>query len=413
MLDAMHVSVRRTNLRYGSTLSTAPSFVRQKTNSVTDVLYLPSFLDANEANPLDTALDDEHFTSLLCDKGYSVHTLIPRSMQDTTLALHEMVKLLSTDDNGKHSKARIGLIGCELSCCQLLSYISESGFQAQNEGVGFGAIVLIDPPPLFPLLSKTGRSSILLRYFPSLANCSEKIIEDLIDRMDDENASKRKKKRLSRQSGRASSIQSGITKIQQRIRYLLAKGFSKDDLRNLLFLQRKWQGEVTNDGFHKIQQVWQDLKFWGHDDSDNPAINHSVSSNLIQSAIDIDEDNTQKFVPKYPTNMSQIAEAIENRIKVMTTNIMTTSSFPSIFEAKDTWGYEAAKEIAVYLRAGEVFHAEYPVMSFGNEHMEDLNEHNSSKDVEARGSIQNLDHQVFISRNLALAIKISNWFQDL
>lgn len=181
----------------------------------------------------------------------------------------------------------------------------------------------------------------------------------------------------------------------------------------MMFLQRKWQGEVTNDGFHKIHQVWQDLKFWGHDDSDNPAINDSVSSNLMQSTIDIDEDNTQKFVPKYPTNMSQIAEAMENRIKVMTTDIMPTSSFPSIFEAKDTWGYEAAKEIAVYLRADEVINAEYPVLSFGNEHMEDLNEHNSSKDVETRDSIQSLDHQVFISRNLALAIKISNWFQDL
>lgn len=175
-------TVRRLSLHHGTILSSLPSGWLAKATKpirfdqsdvhISNVLYLPSFFDLEGENIADAVVDDGHFVSHLCDRGFAVHTLMPFSSKDATGLLSEALSVLTgtriglginEERAGRTTPRNIAIIGHELSCHQLLSFLSEVALPMSPNRVDIGAVVLLDPPPIQSLLSKEGRRRILQR----------------------------------------------------------------------------------------------------------------------------------------------------------------------------------------------------------------------------------------------------------
>lgn len=142
--SAKRVSIVRQSLKFGTVISARPGnsiwkIARSNPElgslQISDIIYIPSFLDREAYDPLDLAVDDEFFTSILCDKGFIVHTVVPRKSEDYVRMLSAFVYQLihgetesggDTYQSGRRISARnIAVVGHELSCSHLLTYLSE------------------------------------------------------------------------------------------------------------------------------------------------------------------------------------------------------------------------------------------------------------------------------------------------
>lgn len=147
---------------------------------VREIVYLPSALsiypeDADADG--EGALDDHHFVSLLADRGFTVHILRPNLDRspastavsaDPTTALHQLYLEALTQFVSLRVRTHrvpascLCLLADELAAPRLLAYLADVALPiASTTRANIGAAVLIDPPPLLPLHTLSGRRRLL------------------------------------------------------------------------------------------------------------------------------------------------------------------------------------------------------------------------------------------------------------
>lgn len=134
--------------------------------SCRNVLYLPSPI--TQSLTFADNLDDDHFCSLLADKGFIVNYIDKVhekwSANNFYVALKETVKhIYMSNTDIIHP---IIVISNEISVLQVLKYLENLKNSSPN-GIG---LVLVDPPPLHALLTQDDRLRILEERFFSLLN---------------------------------------------------------------------------------------------------------------------------------------------------------------------------------------------------------------------------------------------------
>jgi hypothetical protein len=143
---------------------------------IKELIYIPSLLNKHHADEVSCILDDEHFVSLLAEKGgYVIHALTDlHSNVDQVKALDSIVQWRCSEH--KLAARQIALLASELACPRLLTYLSDIALPFKGgEGGAFdsdqrkqrydiGACVLIQPPPIHALRTEQGRDAILKRY---------------------------------------------------------------------------------------------------------------------------------------------------------------------------------------------------------------------------------------------------------
>lgn len=224
--------VERSQLEYGNVVSMIPKgwlasaskVARPDHNKprITDIIYMPSFFSVNESSSFDAVLEDDHFTSLLCDEGFTVHSINPHKAKDSKSLFRDIIFQLtnkwqpkvqqglsgSTPIGNAITGRNLALVGCELSCIHLLNYLSETALPMSVRRVDIGAVVLIDPPPLSSLLSSHGRLRILSRYITPLLSSSRPDKEDR--KVQGKVMSKKQKQRLLRAQQKAVAKEGGL-----------------------------------------------------------------------------------------------------------------------------------------------------------------------------------------------------------
>ena len=127
---------------------------------IKEIVYIPSLLNTWGEDSVRNAEDDEHFLSVLVEKGYRVHMLTNSDPYvDYIDALESMVSWLSRTVPPRS----LALCASELACPSLLRYVTIA-LQMGPARADLGALCLIQPPPLQSLSHDMGRRSILQRY---------------------------------------------------------------------------------------------------------------------------------------------------------------------------------------------------------------------------------------------------------
>lgn len=111
-------------------------------------------------------LDDEHFCSILGDKGHVVHCLESADMICSSFGTISRVLTAVIEQLSITEEKSIVVVSNELGSLLLLRLLSQVG---QWSSGMVQQLVLIDPPPLHSVTSEIGRRHILQRYFPKIA----------------------------------------------------------------------------------------------------------------------------------------------------------------------------------------------------------------------------------------------------
>lgn len=170
---ANHVSISRTVLKSSKIITLVPkgwllrsvkysSKISQ--NCVKEILYFPSVSCLNCCDSIEYALDDEHFCSLLVDKGYAIHLVT--SLKGEEVNLNEILSWKINHSYSNSISTQYGLICHELSVPKILRSLSLQ-YSERSYFDNIGAIVVIDSPPLNSLYDFPGRVHILEKYFQS------------------------------------------------------------------------------------------------------------------------------------------------------------------------------------------------------------------------------------------------------
>ncbi|RYH15638.1 hypothetical protein EON65_31455 [archaeon] len=133
---------------------------------ISEVIWLPCPFSLNSLDDVDSAPDDDHFASKLCDKGYTIHAIEPKAGSCFVATLIEVFRWRI--EKHKIPGSAICVIANELTCTHVLNYLSDIKLGVHNQYLlskfNVGAVVLIDPPPLHALSTTQGRRNILKRY---------------------------------------------------------------------------------------------------------------------------------------------------------------------------------------------------------------------------------------------------------
>lgn len=132
--------------------------------ALSQLVYVPCPFQAEE--PI-SPLDDDHFCSILCERGHVVHYVDSTGFGNQ--ALTSVAALLAQLLDHICNETPITLVGNELSTLYLLKMVSQMDIVHYKLSRVLHRVILIDPPPLHSLTSETGRRHILQRYFPSIA----------------------------------------------------------------------------------------------------------------------------------------------------------------------------------------------------------------------------------------------------
>lgn len=111
----------------------SPSLVSvERPVSVRHIIYMPSMLCLNNLDGSLRATDDNHFCSLLCDRGYTVHII--GTDQHTTLAskvervLDNLIDMILQSCPTTTIK-ELAVIASELSIAPVLKYLNSASLQ--------------------------------------------------------------------------------------------------------------------------------------------------------------------------------------------------------------------------------------------------------------------------------------------
>ena len=122
------------------------------------LLYIPSRLSLRPSNIGNSVRNDEHFVSLLADRGHTVHCL--QVLNDACSTSHLQSCITESLGYIAPRTDKIVLIANELSCLDAMQFVTNPA----NDGHQVHGLFLIDPPPLYSVHTEYGRRQILQKY---------------------------------------------------------------------------------------------------------------------------------------------------------------------------------------------------------------------------------------------------------
>jgi hypothetical protein len=88
---------------------------------IREIIYLPNLFELYEDETSAAMFDDDHFCSLLVDRGYTVHVVFPHQPKYCSDALAEIISARTRQIPG----SSICLIGHEISVPRVLNYLTD------------------------------------------------------------------------------------------------------------------------------------------------------------------------------------------------------------------------------------------------------------------------------------------------
>ena len=122
------------------------------------LLYIPSRLSLRPSNIGTSVRNDEHFASLLADRGHTVHCL--QVFNDACSYSHIQSCITESLRHIASRTDKIVLISNELACLDTMQFVSDPA----SDGHHVHGLFLIDPPPLYSVQTEYGRRQILQKY---------------------------------------------------------------------------------------------------------------------------------------------------------------------------------------------------------------------------------------------------------
>jgi hypothetical protein len=131
---------------------------------IKEIVYIPSFFNFILDRTVTSCVDDDHFCSILCDKGFTVHVVDYKHKDSMNDVLLDVINWRVRE--WRVSPRNLCILGQELSVPKVLAFLAEVAFpfKANSTRLDVGAVVLIDPPPLYSLGTSRERVRLLERY---------------------------------------------------------------------------------------------------------------------------------------------------------------------------------------------------------------------------------------------------------
>ena len=139
---------------------------REEVVRIKEIVYVPSLLSAAPEDNVANVEDDEHWLSLLCEKGYKVHVLT--NCDCNTDVVEAVQSIIASMVKARVPARSIAVCANELACPSVLRYLSVA-LQMGPARADIGACVLIQPPPLQAIASNAGRTRLLQQRYLHLS----------------------------------------------------------------------------------------------------------------------------------------------------------------------------------------------------------------------------------------------------
>lgn len=420
------------------------SFENNNTNKIREVIYIPSQITLLPFDGPNSCDDDDHFCSILCERGYQVHTLSMNSYSHD----HQVKGITEVLNWRKKTTPprTIAIIAHELSCITVLKYLAEIALPMTADRVDIGLIVLLDPPPLSKLYTIIGKEELMQRYLSSYNSLIEFKSNINVNYKNDINGIEQLYRsyckhiistpdllhmlRLLQEEGKKKATclttieinnekeeDTGVDTIQLEIDLMMQEMFSKSGVTSSLkSSSRKQRGRSMNNAIYprSVSLASQSI---------NP-YNTDVLPTTVIACLN------RLFGSSLLTNTIGVRDALLNRILVLDTgrlpgqiefDVYDKSSLENEIErdSLDDWGPRAITEVAELYGAG-------PVVSLRHDD-EDDNDDDDEDDSDKKILFKRISasetclededasgntamQQLIISPHHRIARKISDWF---
>jgi hypothetical protein len=177
IIDSNYVSVHHKSLQLSKICSLLPqSWIAKAMKPATtnayikEIIYVPSQLSLSGGSRSDikSCCQDDHFCSLLCDKGFTVHIIDYSLSTPMNDVLEEVVRWRIREH--RVQPRSLAILAHELIIPKTLSFLAEVALPMRPNRVDLGAVVLLDPPPLYALMTPRGRKQVLERYIEAYSS---------------------------------------------------------------------------------------------------------------------------------------------------------------------------------------------------------------------------------------------------